>query len=460
MKQKFPEAITIILIIMVVFMALTWIIPAGEFQYEVVNGRNYLIPGSFRFTEISPQGPASFLMAPIKGFVQAGLIIGFCFLVGGSFGILNKTGAIDAGLFEMLRRTSGKKSSRKMVIVLMMLIFSVCGATFGMSESVLVFIMITIPMARAMGYDSITGLSVSFLAAGVGFAGALTNPFTIGIAQGIAGLPIFSGWEYRLLVWLVFTTATIVFVLVYIRKIEKDPSKSPVYELDAQAESSSVKQDEIPFNFSRKVVVILLFLVLGLIIYGSNRWKWYINEISAVFLALGILSAAVARLKTSEAVKAFVSGAKDMVMAALVIGMARGLLVIAEDGKIIGTMLHYISQYAKQFHTVMAVEMMFVFQGFLNFFVPSGSGQAALTMPIMAPLSDLVGISRQTAVLCFQFGDGIFNMIIPTSGVTMGALSIAGVPYNKWAKWLAPLILIITILAMLLLIPPVLFFNY
>ncbi|MCD6659775.1 MAG: YfcC family protein, partial [Lentimicrobium sp.] len=289
MKQKFPEAITIILIIMVVFMALTWIIPAGEFQYEVVNGRNYLIPGSFRFTEISPQGPASFLMAPIKGFVQAGLIIGFCFLVGGSFGILNKTGAIDAGLFEMLRRTSGKKSSRKMVIVLMMLIFSVCGATFGMSESVLVFIMITIPMARAMGYDSITGLSVSFLAAGVGFAGALTNPFTIGIAQGIAGLPIFSGWEYRLLVWLVFTTAAIVFVLVYIRKIEKDPSKSPVYELDAQAESSSVKQDEIPFNFSRKVVVILLFLVLGLIIYGSNRWKWYINEISAVFLALGIL---------------------------------------------------------------------------------------------------------------------------------------------------------------------------
>jgi len=460
MKRKFPEAITIIMIIMIVFIVLTWIIPAGEFQFELINGRNYLIPGSFSFTEPSPQGLAAFLMAPVKGFVQAGLIIGFCFLVGGSFGILNKTGAIDAGLMAMLRKTAGKQGSKRMVIVLLMLIFSVCGATFGMSESVLVFIMLTIPMARAMGYDSITGLSVSFLAAGVGFAGALTNPFTIGIAQGIAGLPIFSGWEYRLLVWFVFTAAAIAFVLIYIHRIEKDPSKSPVYDLDAEVKEAAGRQEEIPFDVSRKMVVILLFAVLALIIYGSNRWKWYINEISAVFLALGIVSAIVARLKTSEAVKAFVSGAKDMVMAALVIGLARGLLVIAEDGRIIGTMLFYIAQYANRFHTVMAVEMMFVFQGFLNFFVPSGSGQAALSMPVMAPLSDLVGISRQTAVLCFQFGDGIFNMIIPTSGVTMGALSIAGVPYNKWAKWLAPLILILTLLAMLLLIPPVILFNY
>jgi uncharacterized ion transporter superfamily protein YfcC len=460
MKRKFPEAITIIMIIMIVFIVLTWIIPAGEFQFELINGRNYLIPGSFSFTEPSPQGLAAFLMAPVKGFVQAGLIIGFCFLVGGSFGILNKTGAIDAGLMAMLRKTAGKQGSKRMVIVLLMLIFSVCGATFGMSESVLVFIMLTIPMARAMGYDSITGLSVSFLAAGVGFAGALTNPFTIGIAQGIAGLPIFSGWEYRLLVWFVFTAAAIAFVLIYIHRIEKDPSKSPVYDLDAEVKETAGRQEEIPFDVSRKMVVILLFAVLALIIYGSNRWKWYINEISAVFLALGIVSAIVARLKTSEAVKSFVSGAKDMVMAALVIGLARGLLVIAEDGRIIGTMLFYIAQYANRFHTVMAVEMMFVFQGFLNFFVPSGSGQAALSMPVMAPLSDLVGISRQTAVLCFQFGDGIFNMIIPTSGVTMGALSIAGVPYNKWAKWLAPLILILTLLAMLLLIPPVILFNY
>lgn len=159
MKRKFPEAITIIMIIMIVFIALTWIIPAGEFQFELINGRNYLIPGSFRFSEPSPQGLAAFLMAPIKGFVQAGLIIGFCFLVGGSFGILNRTGAIDAGLIAMLRKTAGKQRSKRMVIVLLMLIFSVCGATFGMSESVLVFIMLTIPMARAMGYDSIRNFS-------------------------------------------------------------------------------------------------------------------------------------------------------------------------------------------------------------------------------------------------------------------------------------------------------------
>lgn len=460
MKRKFPDAIAIIMFIMIIFIALTWIIPAGEFAYELKNGRNYLIPGSYRLVDQNAQGFFEFLTAPIKGFVQASLIIGFCFLVGGAFGVLNKTGAIDAGLFYLIRKTENNRRSKKLVIVLLMVMFSICGATFGMSESVLVFIILTIPMARAMGYDSITGLSVSFLAAGVGFAGALTNPFTIGIAQGIAELPLFSGWEYRLLVWLIFTIAVIAFVLIYIRKIEINPERSPVYEIDKESKKLIVASDDVPFTLGRKIVLILLFCVLGLIIYGSNKWRWYINEIAAVFVGLGIASALISRLRTSEAIQAFVSGAKDMVMAALIIGLARGLLVIAEDGKIIGTMLYHISQYANQFHTVLAVEMMFIFQGFLNFFVPSGSGQAALTMPIMAPLSDLVGVSRQTAVLCFQFGDGIFNMIIPTSGVTMGALSIAGVPYNKWAKWLFPFILIMTILAMLLLIPPVLLFAY
>lgn len=445
---------------MVVFIALTWIIPAGEYSYNVINNRHVLIPGSYQVSAQNPQGLFAFLTAPIKGFVQASLIIGFCFLVGGSFGILNKTGAIDAGLFYMIRRTRNNPRSKKLVIAFLMVLFSICGATFGMSESVLVFIMLTIPLARAMGYDSITGISISFLAAGVGFAGAVINPFTIGIAQGIAGLPLFSGWEYRLFVWLIFTSAAIIFVLSYVRRLEINPALSPVYKSDRENKQQTDAADEIELTRGRRLVLVLLFVVLGLIIYGSNQWSWYINEISAVFIGLGILSALISGLKISEAMQAFVSGAKDMVMAALIIGMAKGLLVIAEDGKIIGTMLFYVAQYANKFHTVVAVEMMFVFQGFLNFFVPSGSGQAALTMPIMAPLSDLVGISRQTAVLCFQFGDGIFNMIIPTSGVTMGALSIAGIPYNKWAKWLFPLILILVVLALLLLIPPVLMFSY
>jgi len=459
--KKFPDAITIIMAIMVVFVILTWIIPAGEFDYNVINGRQIVVPGSYHKVEATPQGIFDILLAPIKGFTQAALIIGFCFLVGGAFGVLNRTGAIDAGLFYIIEKTKHNRKSKKGVIVLLMILFSICGATFGMSESVLVFIMLTIPLAIAMGYDSIVGISISFLAAGVGFAGALTNPFTIGIAQGIAEISLFSGWEYRLLLWFVFTLTAIIFVLFYIRKIEKSPAASPVFHLDKKRDLTEFEQNSKPeFQLRHRVVLILLLISLTLIIIGSNKWSWYINEIAALFIGLAIVSAIFFRLSASETVDAFIAGAKDMVMAGIVIGLAKGLLVIASDGKIIGTMLHYLSGIAENMHKVFAVQFMFVFQGILNFFVPSGSGQAALTMPIMAPLSDLLGVTRQTAVLCFQLGDGIFNMIIPTSGVTMGVLSIAKIPYNKWAKWVFPFILILTVLSLLLLVPPVLIFDY
>ncbi|HBH49883.1 MAG TPA: putative basic amino acid antiporter YfcC [Bacteroidales bacterium] len=461
-KKKFPDAITIILGIMVVFILFTWIIPAGEYQYKQYNGREIVIPGSYERVEPNPQGIFALLTAPIKGFMSAAQIIGFCFLVGGAFGILNRTGAIDAGLNNVINYSRNHQQSKKWIIVLLMIAFSLCGATFGMSESVLVFIMITVPLALALGYDSIVGISISFLAAGAGFAGALTNPFTIGIAQGIAEIPLFSGWEYRVLIWFVLTATAIIFVLIYARRIEKTPSLSPVYEIDKarSKEEYSANNSDMKFTFKRKVVLMLLLLSLVVIVIGSNKWSWYINEISALFIALGIFSAIIYRLKTSETVRSFLKGAKDMVMAGIVIGLAKGLLIIATDGKIIGTMLNYLVSLTENMSTVVSVHFMFAFQAVLNFFVPSGSGQAALTMPIMAPLSDLLGISRQTAVLCFQMGDGIFNMIIPTSGVTMGVLSIAKIPYNKWVRWLLPLVLIYIVLVLLLLIPPVLFFNY
>lgn len=461
-KKKFPDAITIILGIMVVFILFTWIIPAGEYQYKQYNGREIVIPGSYERVEPNPQGIFALLTAPIKGFMSAAQIIGFCFLVGGAFGILNRTGAIDAGLNNVINYSRNHQQSKKWIIVLLMIAFSLCGATFGMSESVLVFIMITVPLALALGYDSIVGISISFLAAGAGFAGALTNPFTIGIAQGIAEIPLFSGWEYRVLIWFVLTATAIIFVLIYARRIEKTPSLSPVYEIDKarSKEEYSANNSDMKFTFKRKVVLMLLLLSLVVIVIGSNKWSWYINEISALFIALGIFSAIIYRLKTSETVRSFLKGAKDMVMAGIVIGLAKGLLIIATDGKIIGTMLNYLVSLTENMSTVVSVHFMFAFQAVLNFFVPSGSGQAALTMPIMAPLSDLLGISRQTAVLCFQMGDGIFNMIIPTSGVTMGVLSIAKIPYNKWVRWLLPLVLIYIVLVLLLLIPPVVFFNY
>jgi uncharacterized ion transporter superfamily protein YfcC len=462
--NSFPDAITIIVCIMVVFTLLTWIIPAGEYLYTEMNGRQVVIANSYHQVDSRPQGLFEFLTAPIKGFVSAAQVIGFCFLVGGAFGILNRTGAINAGLHNVILYSKDNRQSRKWILASLMVVFSVCGATFGMSESVLVFIMITVPLALALGYDSIVGISISFLAAGVGFAGAVTNPFTIGIAQGIAEIPLFSGWEYRLFIWVILTTIAIVYVLIYANKIEKNPERSSVYEIDKARElakeSSESKHADSQFNLKRKAIVALLFIALGLVVFGSNKWNWYINEISALFLALGIASALIFRLAVVETTKAFMGGAKDMLMAGIVIGLAKGLLIIATDGKIIGTMLNYMASLTDNFGKVISVQLMFVFQSVLNFFIPSGSGQAALTMPIMSPLSDLIGVTRQTAVLCFQMGDGLNNMIIPTSGVTMGVLSIANIPYSKWVKWMFPLFIVLFIVALLLLIPPVLLFNY
>jgi uncharacterized ion transporter superfamily protein YfcC len=420
-----------------------------------------VVPGSYERVEAQPQGIGDFFMAPIKGFVSAAQIIAFVFLVGGAFSMLNRTGAVDAGLQQIIRRSQSNPGMKKWVIPIVMTLFSVCGATFGMSEEVLVFVLITIPLAIALGYDLITGVAISFIGAGAGFAGAFLNPFTIGIAQGIAELTPFSGMGYRLIVWFIMTAIVIIYVYRYAAKLEKDPTLSPVYHIQKGGGAFfNQKQASIPFTGRRKMTLMILLLVLLVLIFGVSKWGWYIDEITGLFVAMGICVAIVGQLSMDEALDSFKEGAKEMLVPAIVIALAKGLIVVASDGRIIDTILYAISNGAQSLPKGVSVEIMFILQSFLNFFVPSGSGQAALTMPIMAPLSDLLGISRQVAVLAFQFGDGISNLIIPTSGVTMGVLAIAKIPYNIWLKWMMPLFVILTIAAMILLVLPVMFFEY
>lgn len=458
--KSFPHTIVIIMFIMVVFIALTWIIQAGEYQRTVFNGRMIVVPGTFKEIPNQPQGLWAMLTAPIKGFVAAAQIIGFCLLVGGAFGMLNKTGAISAGLSSVLSLSVRKPKFKRFVIPLIMVLFSLAGATFGMSESTIVFIMITIPLAIAMGYDSLVGISMSFMAAGVGFAAAITNPFNVGVAQGIAEVPMFSGWDYRIIVWVVMTTIAISYVMLYARKLEKNPAGSPVYELDSKRDLQDLNNtEEMAFTWKRKLIIIFLFVSLAFLVIGANKWKWYINEISALFLALGIISALIYRLSLKETIDAFISGAKDMITAGLIIGLSRGLLVIASDGKIIDSILFAVSTWGKDLPPYISIQFIFLFQSCFTFFVPSGSGQAALTVPIVAPLSDLLGIGRQTAILAFQLGDGIMSMIVPTSGVTMGVLAIANIPYPVWLKWFIKLLLIFLATAMLLLVFSLYYFR-
>ena len=461
MLKKLPDTLIIVLSILLIFTALTWIIPAGNFEREIVDERELVVPGSYERVEPNPQGFFDFLIAPIEGIISAAQIIAFVLIVGGAFSILNRTGAIDAGLKKIIEFSMKRPQYKKLMITLLIVLFSLAGATFGMSEEVLVFILITLPLSFSLGYDSITGVAIPFVGAGAGFAGAFTNPFTIGIAQGIAELPPFSGWEYRLIVWLIFTITVVLFILTYIKKIEKDPRKSNVYDIDQQRDLDELKiSEEIVFSNRKKLVLFAFGVTLVLLVYGVNQWDWYINEIAGLFLGLGIFAAIVGKMSASNAADAFVDGAKDMIYASLVIALSRGILIIATEGRIIDTVLFYLSGWVDDYHKGVAVELMFFVQTFLNFFLPSGSGQAALTMPIMAPLSDLLQITRQTAVLAFQFGDGISNLVIPTSGVTMGVLGISKIPYQKWLAWIWPLMVILVLLAMILLLLPVVFFTW
>lgn len=450
--HRTPDALLIIAAVLLLAVVLTWVVPAGEFAREVVKERTVVVPGTYSAVPASPVPWHGFFTAPIKGFTDhsAAMIIAFVLLIGGAFAVLNATGAIDALLFRVLRAARENPAYKRLVIPVLMTAFSVGGMTFGMAEEVLVFLMITIPLARSMGWDAIVGAAIPFVGAGVGFAGAAFNPFTVGIAQGIGELTVFSGWEYRMLVWTVLTGIAIFFVMHYAARVEKDPRNSLLHGLADSGTTNSGMQ-EVPLT-GRRIAVILLFTVsIVMLILGVNEWDWYIEEIAGLFLAMGIGAAIIGGVGGNDAAKAFVGGAKDMVAAAILIGLSKSVLIVMQEGRIVDTVLFHLSNAVSGLPATASAQVMLFTQFAINFFVPSGSGQAALTMPVMTPLADLLHIPRQSAVLAYQLGDGLCNFIIPTSGVTMGVLSIAGIPFGVWVKWIAKMLSVLVLSGMVFL---------
>ena len=458
--KRTPDALTIVGVILLIVIGLTWIVPSGEFLREVKNidGREITLVQAGTYQEVAqqPQSFFSALTAPIRGFESAADIIAFVLLVGGAFSMLMATGAIDSALQKVLTYAKKHPGNGTLVILMLMSVFALAGYSFGMSEETLVFVLITLPLARSMGYDHFVGVAIPFVGAGVGFAGAAFNPFTVGIAHGIAELPLFSGAAYRTAVCAVMVIIAAWYVIRYANRLLKAPEKRFMPSLDAVNEEMQAR----PFNTQAKIILLIFFLSLGLVVFGAIEWGWYIAEISGLFIALGLLSAIIARMSVADTVKSFYTGAKEMLPAALIIALSKSILVVANDGKIVDTILFALSGLVDGMPKVIAVQLMFLTQGAINFFIPSGSGQASITIPIMSPLADLIGVSRQTAVLAYQFGDGLFNMIIPTSGVTMGILSIAKIPFGKWLRWIMPLMVILIVAAMIFLALPVLFFSW
>jgi len=460
-KQKFkvPNTLVLIFCVAIVTTILTWIIPGGEYAYEEKEGREVAVPGSFEYTERNPQGIGALLMAPARGINDVSYIIGFVLIIGGVFSIIQKTGAITSVINAIASAHTRSPFMRKMMIPIVMLVFSLGGATFGMSEEVIPFVLIFIPLARKLGYDSITGVAMCYVAAHIGFAAAFLNPFTVGIAHGIAELPTFSGMEYRIVIWFFLTVVGILLIMRYAQKVKNNPESSLVYEFDKEkwpVTDNDIVTNETMTGRKKWVLYVLGAMLVGLVV-GVTQYDWYITEMAALFLGVGIVAGFIGRLGVNQLAESFIKGASDLVGPALMIGFARGILIIAQDGHIIDTILNWLAQIIAFGHPIFSAQMMFITQAFVNFFVPSGSGQAALTIPIMAPLSDLVGVTRQTAVLAFQMGDGFTNMIVPTAPVLMGVLGLSKIPWDVWARWILPYQVIFFILGLLLLIPPVLF---
>jgi uncharacterized ion transporter superfamily protein YfcC len=474
LAERIPNAYVLIFGLLIVAAALTWVIPPGMFERTELNGRTVVVPGTYQLVQPDqplppgnvvrpePQGVFDVLRAPLQGFVQAAEIIVFILVVGGAFKVLEATGAVRAGIGRVIVAFRGREI---LLIPIVMVLFSLGGAIFGMSEETIPFVMLFVPLALALGYDSITGTAMPFVAAGAGFAAAFINPFTLGIAQGIAELPPVSGIGYRALVWLVTTGIAIAWVMRYAARVRRDPSRSPTFEQDqARREAEGLGREadaawhslDAGMTRTHQLVLALFALTIVLLIVGVLAWGWYIEEIGALFLGFGIVAAIAARLSGDQAVEAFLKGAAELVGAALVVGLARGILVLSQNGGIIDPILAFLSGGIGALPPVVSAQLMFLTQTLLNFFVPSGSGQAALSMPLMAPLADLVGITRQTAVLAYQFGDGFSNLIIPTSGVLLGVLGAARISWVVWARWMLPLQLVFLLIGLLLLIPPVL----
>ena len=492
-RIKVPNTFVIIFSVIIICAVATWLIPGGNPQTWQVFSALY------------------------EGFSQQAGIIAFVLIIGGAFWVVNSTKAVDEGIMKFIGKA--RKLERfslvrhvgvgNMVIVSVMLLFGLFGAVFGMSEETIAFVAVVIPLAKSLGYDEITGVCMVYVAAHVGFAGAMLNPFTIGIAQDMAGLPLFSGIEYRTLCWAVLMSITIAVVIMYASKVRKqrlsegfvmdsrqgsfedaagsgDPAGTEawicfglisvvllafsipyasdcvisigqssfsapwlMWVLDALFVLTSV----IALKSSSRMYVLnmlmftIVFLVFGVMGYG------YLPEICALFMGLAVASGFASGYSSDKIAKEFIAGAKDIFSAALIIGFAAGIIVILENGEVIDKMLSAMASALDGSGRVGALGTMYSIQTFINIFIPSASAKAAVTMPIMAPFSDMIGVSRQATVLAFQFGDGFTNMITPCSGVLMAVLSVAKIPYEKWVKWVWKFILVLIIIGFILLLP-------
>jgi uncharacterized ion transporter superfamily protein YfcC len=426
--RRFPHTYVLLLTLVAVAAALTHLIPAGSFQRIEQGGRTLVVPGSYARQLAHPAGIGAVFMAWPRGLSATASIVFYIFLIGGTFGVINATGAVDGAIGVVVRAGRGRGP---WVLAVLMLAFSVGGGTIGMAEETLPFIPALVLLSRRMGYDDVTGCAIALVGAGAGFSGAFLNPFTVGVGQAIAGVPLFSGMGFRLVVWTVITAIAIVYVLRYARRVRREPDGALAASTAAHA-----------LTARHRAVLAILFLTLSAVVVGAMKLSWGLDQLAALFVAAAGLCGMAGGLGASATAERFVEGAAGIAGGALVVGLARGVLVIFDGAGITDTLLNAMAGAVAGLPAWASVLGIYAVQVALSYVVPSGSGQAALSLPILVPLADMVGVTRQTSVLAYQFGDGFSNILTPTQGYFMAALALAKIPFARWARFVFPLQLI------------------
>ena len=444
-KKKFnlPHIFIILFSIVLVCAILTWIIPAGEFdRIENESGRMIVVPGTWHEVEASPVGPFEFFQSFFNGMVNAGEIVFFVFIAFASVSFIIRSGAFDGLVVFLMKIFKGKSSV--VIIPIFMALFGLGSSTVGMFEEWVPFIPVFAAIFIGMGYDAVVGLAVVALGAGMGYSGAVMNPFTVGVAQGIAEVDYMSGAGYRIICHIAMIIVGGGLTMRYALKVKEDPTKSLVYGDDFSAlvgaggmESVEAGSTEKEFGIRQKLVLVDLLAAIILIVWGVKTKGWYFAEISAVLLIMGIIAAIIMRDSLEDIGKTFAVGFQDACTSAMMIGIARATLIVLQSGNIIDTVVYGMSLPLSHLPVWFSAIAMLIMQTILNFFIPSGSGQAAVSMPIMAPMADLLGITRDTAVLAYQFGDGLSNIVWPTAFAAIMA-GLAGVKLEKWWKFIFP----------------------
>jgi len=445
--------------VILVCSLLTYIVPSGAYQRQTkeVEGheRTLLVPGTYERIDkqvsvrsvflgdevegaATPVGLHGFLTAIPRGMERAADIIFFIFMIGGVFGILQRTGVITAALGRLLGKMGGSGATLTVVI---MLVLSAGGSTLGMGEEFIPLIPVFLLVSKRLGYDRIYGMGMVILAANVGFAASTTNPFTVCVAQGIAEIPLYSGMWLRVIFLVCCLSLALFHLLRYGARLRRDPASGlmPDDPFDVTAEESNDASAGTEYRPHHTTILVSCGLIFCFILAATQLLGWWMADMAGGFFLMAIVATIVARLSLADAAKAFVKGMEEMVVAALVVGFARGITVVLAEGQIMDTIVHGAATVLSTVPRNIAVLGMLGFESGLNLLIPSGSGQAAVTMPLMAPLSDILGITRQTAVFAFTCGDGFSNMIIPTSGILMAMLALAKIPYGTWLRFMLPL---------------------